>query len=155
MKKHIMESVGRYIGHFYRYGQSFLSKEYKSYNIGPGQYQILIMLYLQDGISHEELTEKMSVDKATTTRAIMKLEQEGYVERSLNENDKRKYNIYLTEKALEKKDEIFKISVMWEDRLTGCLTEEEIDNLILTLRKIANNMNISFIDELDKETNSK
>lgn len=139
MKKYYGESLGRYIGHFYRQGQSFLIKEYKDLGFGAGQYQFLIMLYLKDGLSHDELTEKMSVDKATTARAIIKLEEEGYVKRVLNEEDKRKYHIYLTEKAISKKEEVFRISDLWEQRLVGELTEEEKDALFLIMRKIARN----------------
>ena len=102
-------SIGKYIGHFYRSGSSFLSKEYKNYDIGSGQYLFLLSLYIEDGVSHEILTERMAVDKATTTRAIMKLEESGYVRRETNACDKRKYHIFLTPKALEQTDEILRI----------------------------------------------
>lgn len=139
MKLYDNESIGRYISHFYRMGNSFLCKKYKEYDIGAGQYQFLIQLYLKDGLSHDELTEKMSVDKATTTRAIMKLEESGYVKRALNENDKRKYHIYLTKKAMDKKEEILNVSALWEERLTGPLDKEEHEYLMGILRKIAKN----------------
>lgn len=147
MKLYATESVGRYIAHFHRLGKCFLSKAYKDYDIGSGQYQFLVRLYLQDGISHDELTEKMSVDKATTTRAILKLEETGYVKRVLNKDDKRKYYIYLTEKALSKKDEILKVSYQWENKLTSCLSQEELDQLYLLLRKIAKNNPGCFFNE--------
>lgn len=129
-------SVGTYIGHFYRVGTSFLSKEYKEYGIGAGQYQFLISLYMEDGVSHDVLTEKMAVDKATTTRAIMKLEEEGYVKRVVNEHDKRKYSIYLTDKAMEKKEEIMEIGSKWEDKLIGTLEPTELKQLRDILKKI-------------------
>ena len=61
MERYYGESVGRYIGHFYRQRQSFLSKKFKDLDIGAGQYQFLILLYLKDGLSHDEITEKLSV----------------------------------------------------------------------------------------------
>ena len=79
MNKHDDISVSRYLSYFHRIGSSFLSKSYEKYDIGTGQYQFLIQLYLDDGISHDTLTERVSVDKATTTRAIKKLEIAGYV----------------------------------------------------------------------------
>lgn len=145
------ESVGRYVGHFYRQRQSFLSKEYKELGIGAGQYQFLINLYLKDGLSHDELTEKMSVDKATTTRAIIKLEEAGYVRRVLNEHDKRKYHIYLTEKAISKKDEVLRIAALWENKMVGTLTEDEVITLLSIMRKIAkNNPNYPFSEYEDE-----
>ncbi|MGL4799754.1 MAG: MarR family winged helix-turn-helix transcriptional regulator [Cellulosilyticaceae bacterium] len=130
------ETIGSYIGHFYRLGTTFLSKEYKGYHIGTGQYQFLMSLYREDGVCHDVLTEKLGVDKATTTRAIMKLEEEGYVTRQLNEKDKRKYYIYLTEKAIAKKEEILAIALKWEEKLIGHLTKEECAEFVRLFKKI-------------------
>lgn len=147
MKLDQKPSIGSYIGYFYRYGQSFLCKEYKEYGIGAGQYQFLVHLYMKDGISHDELTEKMSVDKATTTRSIIKLEESGYVIRKINENDKRKYRIYLTDKAISKKEDILMIASMWEDKLIGDLSNEELEELHCLLTKIAHSMPGYFCDK--------
>ena len=147
MKLYETEGIGRYIGHFHRLGAVFLTKEYEKYGIGVGQYQFLILLYLKDGISHDDLTEKAAVDKANTTRAIKKLESAGYVRLELNDSDKRKYKIYLTEKALELKDELLKISYEWEKQLLQPLNSEELDTLYLLLRKIARNQPGYFFKE--------
>lgn len=133
------QSIGSYISNFYRLGTCFLSREYKDYGIGSGQYQFLLILYKEDGVSHDVLTEKMSVDKATTTRAIMKLEEEGYVKRVVDENDKRKYKIFLTDKAIEKKEEILEIGARWENKLIGSLNEEQIKSLRDIFKQISNN----------------
>lgn len=150
MKLYETESIGRYISHLHRVGANFLTKEYEKYDIGFGQYQFLIQLYLEDGMSHEGLTEKISVDKATTTRAIKKLEESGYVKLVLNEKDKRKYYIYLTEKAIEKRDEILEISMKWNEQLVGSLEQGELDQLFVLLRKIARNNPGYFFEEEEK-----
>lgn len=150
MKLYETESIGRYISHLHRVGANFLSKEYDKYDIGSGQYQFLIQLYLQDGISHDELTEKISVDKATTTRAIKKLESSGYVQTIINPHDKRKYLIYLTDKAQKVRDEIIDISLKWNHQLVGSLSSEELDTLFILLRKIARNNPGYFFQELEK-----
>ena len=134
-------SVGAHIARLYRQGQTLLIKEYKALGIGAGQYQFLIQLYLEDGLSHEELTERVSVDKAMTTRAVTKLEEEGYVVREVNANDKRKYHIHLTPKALQKKDEVFRISTIWENKLTVNITDEELQQLHKILNKITHQYN--------------
>ena len=137
LKQEESPTIGKYLGHFHRLGTSFLSRAYKDYNIGAGQYQFLISLYMEDGVSHDVLTEKMIVDKATTTRAVMKLEQEGYVTRVLNEDDKRKYHIFLTDKAKDKKEEILAIARTWDAEISKCLTEEELKYLDRILYKMA------------------
>lgn len=110
MKKYKTESISRYINQFYRQGVSFLGKEYKEYNIGAGQYQFLVYLYIRDGLTHEELTEKIAVDKAATTRAIVKLEESGYIKKVQDTKDKRKYYIFLTDYAKANRESIINVS---------------------------------------------
>lgn len=140
MNKCETKSVGNYISRFYRIGSSFLSKEYEKYDVGFGQYQFLIQLYLKDGISHDELTELVAFDKATTTRAVKKLEATGYVKIIPNDQDKRKFRIYLTDKALSRRDEIFEISILWENKLVGSLDKNELNTLKTILMKIDRNI---------------
>lgn len=136
MKQYETEGIGRYISYLHRLGANFLSKEYDQYEIGFGQYQFLLRLYLEDGVGHDELTEQICVDKATTTRAVKKLEEKGYVKLVPNEKDKRKYHIYLTEKALKQKEEILEISRRWERQLIEGLEQEELNQLFYLLRKM-------------------
>ncbi|MEG0540799.1 MAG: MarR family transcriptional regulator [Angelakisella sp.] len=137
MKQVNREPISYYIGHLYRLGASYLTQKYAPYAMGFGQYQFLMQLYQQDGLSHEELTARLHVDKSTTTRAIEKLHKEQYVTIQQQENDKRKYRIYLTPAAREKQTEILQISAGWEGKMTACLSEEEKDVLYLLLKKIA------------------
>lgn len=137
MRKYETESISRYINQFYRQGIVFLSKEYKAYGIGPGQYQFLIYLYIRDGLTHEELTEKIGVDKAAASRAISKLEDMGYVVKKQDSQDKRKYYIYLTDYAKEKRQAILEISKKWEHTLTSELSESELEQLYCIFRIMA------------------
>ncbi|MEF9960660.1 MAG: MarR family transcriptional regulator [Niameybacter sp.] len=136
MKKYETESISRYINQLYRQGIAFLGKEYKAYNIGAGQYQFLVYLYMKDGITHDELTEKIGVDKAATTRAIVKLEEAGYIKRVQDIKDKRKYHIFLTEYAKNNREEIINTSKNWEKELTEKLTKEELEQFYYLFRKV-------------------
>ena len=71
----------------------FILEEFKRFGIGAGQYLFLLNLYKHDGITQEELTQKVKLDKATTARAIKKLEDQGYVKRVKKENDRRAYKL--------------------------------------------------------------
>lgn len=135
MKKYETESISRYVNQLYRQGIVFLGKEYKEYNIGAGQYQFLVYLYMMDGLTHDELTYKIGVDKAATTRAIVKLEESGYIKRVQDVNDKRKYYIFLTDYAKEKRVEIINKSKKWEIEITKELTEQELEQFYYLFRK--------------------
>ncbi|MGL5752897.1 MAG: MarR family winged helix-turn-helix transcriptional regulator [Paraclostridium sp.] len=91
MRKNTGEPIGKYISQIYRKGRTFINKELVQQDMGSGQFMFLIQLYKQDGINQEELTEKLSIDKGTTARAVKKLEEEGFVIRLKDESDKRAY----------------------------------------------------------------
>lgn len=130
-------SLGNYISIFYRIGSSYLSRKYETYQIGFGQYQFLIMLYLEDGLSQDELTKRVYVDKATTARAINKLKENGYVSVNVDRNDNRKHQVYLTEKSLALKEELLAIALEWENKLLHSLTPEEQTLMFQMFQKIS------------------
>ncbi|MEG0843519.1 MAG: MarR family transcriptional regulator [Romboutsia sp.] len=149
MKKFKTESISRYINQLYRKGISFLGKEYKEFNIGAGQYQFLVYLYMKEGITHDELTEKIGVDKSATTRAILKLEEAGYIKKVQDSEDKRKYYIFLTKYAKENREIIINASKKWENELIGELTREELEQFYYLFRKITKNIsNEDFNEEI-------
>lgn len=131
---------GRYISILYRQSSVFYSKEFHKFGIGAGQYMFMIHLYKNDGISQEKLSELINIDKGTTAKAIKKLEELGYVERNKDISDKRVNKIYLTEKALEIKDEFLASLMKWEDMLTSNLSEEEILYGLKILNKLTKNV---------------
>ena len=135
----LKESIGSYISSFHRIGASFLAQKFEEYDIGVGQYQFLIKLYLKDGISHEQLTKLVHVDKATTTRAVTKLYENGFVTVEKSDTDRRKSIIYLTEYAKSIKDHIWDIAGEWENQLTQSLTVDEFNQLYSIFSKIAEN----------------
>lgn len=130
-------SVGNYISIFYRIGVSYLSKKYEKYNIGFGQYQFLITLYFENGLSQDELTKRVCVDKATTARAINKLKDLGYVTVNVDSIDKRVHRVMLTEKALSIQDDVLEIVQDWENTLLNSLTEEDKETIQGMFKKVA------------------
>ena len=140
MTNNSCQSVGKYISIIHRTGSSFLSKEFSKFNIGSGQYMYLIHLYKNDGLSQEELTEILNIDKGTTAKSIKKLETEGFVMRVKYKNYKRINRVYLTPKALEIKDEFLSSINAWENTLTSNLSYAEKEQALTLLKKITYNI---------------
>ncbi len=134
----IEDPVGKYISQIYRKGNAFFSKKFEKYSIGSGQFMFLANLYRNNGLNQEELAEILNIDKGTTARAIKKLEEEGFIKREKDENDKRAYKLYVTQKAENIKEEIFEILREWEEILLCDLSEEEVIIIKSLLKKISN-----------------
>lgn len=135
MKKNC-DYIGKYISQMYRKSNSFISKELSNLGIGSGQFMFLLELYRKDGRNQEELSDILSIDKATTARAIKKLEEEGFLYRQKDEVDKRAYKVYLTYKGKNLRDDIYKVMNLWESIISSKLTEKESDYLLKLLKKV-------------------
>ena len=103
------EYLGKYISLIHRQANVFFTKEFSKFGFGSGQYMFLIHLYKNDGISQEELSDLVNIDKGTTAKAIRRLEELNLIKRLKDSTDKRINRIYLTTKAINIKDEFFYI----------------------------------------------
>lgn len=68
-------------------------------HIGSGQFMFVHAVSLNEGISQQELSVLLDVDKATCARAVMKLERHGYLRREQDSGDLRLHHLYLTEQG--------------------------------------------------------
>jgi len=124
-----------------------MTQQLEQFGIHGHTYGYLLFLYHEDGISEKEITEHMLVDKATTTRAISKLEDSGYVRRERDEMDKRSHKVYLTKKAEDLRPKFQKLKKDWNEIVLGDLNEDEKRTLLDLLNRIESNLQDSRIKE--------
>ena len=136
------EPIGKYLSIINRKGNVFITKEISKFGIGSGQVMFLMELYKKGGISQEELSEGLNIDKATTCRAIKKLEEAEFLTRVKDKNDKRAYKLYLTQKSKDMEESIRDVLRICEDHISKNLSEEEVKTLAMILKKICINSNI-------------
>ncbi|MDF2924775.1 MAG: Transcriptional regulator, MarR family [Paenibacillaceae bacterium] len=131
--------IGRHISLLYRYGQMFAGERLKRHGVGSGQYIFLNALYRQDGINQEALSDYLKIDKGTTAKAVKKLEAEGYVVRTVSMEDKRSYEVHLTDKAKALEPEIRSVLLQWRSILTEGFTETEKEHVQSLLERMSHN----------------
>ncbi len=132
-------SIGKCISLLYRYSQIYLTKELEPYGIGKGQFLFLFVLYKKDGLSQEELSQILNMDKGTTARAIDKLEKSGYVTKKSYEKDLRINHIFLTEKAKKFEPQLYSILKNWTDILSTGMEKDEVEKTFNSLAKMTEN----------------
>lgn len=134
------ESFGRYISVIYRHLQILLNYQLKSYGIGSGQYIFISCICENQGISQKELSKLIKIDKATTAKALKKLEDSGYVYRIQDEEDKRYHKLYLTEKGTEFIPKLRSIQNDLTNMLSVGMEEEEYKETLKYLNVVLNNV---------------
>lgn len=133
------ETMGKYISILYRSGSVFFNHKFEKFSIGSGQYPFLLFLYHNGGVTQEEMSCKLFIDKGTTAKAVKKLEDEGYIKRMIDEKDKRAYKVYLTEEGRQTANEVFKVLYEWNNTLTSDFTEEEKELALSFLQRMVKN----------------
>ena len=125
----------------YRNSLAYISAGAAQFDIGRGQWYFLNrLLFGTDGISQEQLSEELFVDRAHTARAVKKLEEGGFVFRKPDPDDARKKNVYVTEKAIAIKDDYHRLHRELNRVLVKDFTAEEQELLRSLLYRVRGNI---------------
>ena len=103
--------------------------------ISKGLQAYIIVICDNEGAIADEITKILKVDKGTTARAIAKLEKEKYILRVQDENDKRKYKLYSTDKSKELYAKIVALYYNIAEEALNILDEKEEKELLRILGK--------------------
>lgn len=129
--------LGRSISILDRYSRIILERKLKVLNLNYRQMIFMIHLYMKQGMHLEKLAGFYKVNRATVTRAVSRLEAEGYVRKVIDSNNARAYNLYVTGKGLSVKEEVMKVFDSWIDIITDGFTEKEIKTASELLGRMA------------------
>lgn len=94
-----MKYLGRMFSRILINQKLILSESFKDFGIGSGQYGFYLTIRNNEGINQKEISKILNVNKATTNKAIRKLEELGYVYTVIDESDKRNHLLFLTEEG--------------------------------------------------------
>lgn len=94
-----MKEILREIGMIARALDSISNIEFKEYELTKGQYLYLVRICENPGIIQEKLSEMIKVDRTTASRAIKKLEMNGFIEKKEDEHNKKIKKLFPTEKG--------------------------------------------------------
>ncbi|WP_051251803.1 MarR family winged helix-turn-helix transcriptional regulator [Psychrilyobacter atlanticus] len=95
----IKRKIVKDIALLYRKQSSILNHYLKELDISSGNYPIIVEIFNNEGISLNEISKRIYMDKSVVTRFVNILIKKDIVIKEKNQNDKRYYNLYLTEKG--------------------------------------------------------
>lgn len=139
MSNQKMQSIGKWISILHRQSQIYLNRELKPYGLNSSEYIYLVNLAAEnDGVNQKYLSDMIFIDNALTTRAMKSLEGKGFIVRRKSPNDKRSYNISLTDKGIRIQPIILKILGKWTDIISEGMDDKEKDSIIQKLKAMSN-----------------
>lgn len=101
---------------------------------------LLFHLAHDDGMTQLELARSARLKPPTVSVTLQKMEEEGYVERHCDENDRCATRVYLTEKGKRFENESHKLVESIDARALDGMTDEETKALMELLGKVYYNL---------------
>ena len=97
----------------------------------------ILVICRKPGMSQDWLAKYLCVNKSSVTRHLANLEKRGYIERKVCAEDKRELLVYPTQKMLDIREEVVRITREWNALVSEGLTEEELMLFHSILQKMA------------------
>ncbi len=132
--------MGRGFSVIYRHGRIMHDKAVKHFGLTGQQMGYLRYINEHPGTSQEELAKNMHIDKGAVAKAVRDMVDKGYIRREQNPQDKRAYCLFTGDKAVDICRCGEAHAAEFERRLTEGMTEEEIMEFKILLKKITDNM---------------
>lgn len=104
------------------------------------QATLLCKLFARDGMTQTEIAEQLSVQGATVTNMLQRMEEAGLVARRRDPDDNRLVRVYLTDLGREKEQSINEQFARLQETIFRGISEEERASLRQIYRKMLHNM---------------
>ena len=102
-----------------------LQSRFAEHDVSAGQGPLLLYLREKDGLSQKQLSRRVQIEEPTTTRTLDRMERDGLVRRIRDENDRRRINVFLTERANLLRDELVPYALEVNALATHGLSEQD------------------------------
>lgn len=138
-----LKSDDSYLKNFsiiHRFSIMYHNRNMKEFNMSGHQMGYIMYICKEPGISQEDLASYLRLNKGSVAKGIRNLVQEGYIRQEPNEQDRRAYRLFPTEKADQIFTEVAQAFHQFNDILTTGMTKEERKLFIDLLNKACNNV---------------
>ena len=119
----------------HRLVQRALQARIERHGVSLGMWYFLRVLWNEDGITQSELSSLIGTMEPTTLSAVASMEQAGLVRREPHATDRRKVNVFLTEKGRALQAELLPEGIAVVQTAVGSFSKREVD-LMLALLKV-------------------
>lgn len=115
---------------------NMLKKDMRSYELNPTEFTVMEVLYSKGEQPIQIIGNKVLLASSSITYVIDQLEKKNFIERKVNESDRRVTLVSLTKEGQEKMEDIFPQHSEVIQELFKDLSEDEINVLSESLKKI-------------------
>jgi len=132
-------TINRHVGSLFRMGDAWLTRRLKGIGISGSSAYMVLELSTGGAISLKELSMRVGVDQAHTTRMVQLLENVGLVERARDPGDARSSIISITEQGKHVALIAEKAILEWVAIVSDTVSQEDIETTSRTLTRFYEN----------------
>ena len=130
LESYTYDRFGEILYILHKNNRKYLNDALAEYDLNLLQAMCLLTIHQKNDTTQKELTEILYLTKSGITKAINKLQNEGFVIKEKSSKDNRKYVLKLTEKGKEIIPHLIAINDEWEEKIGLTeLDDEFIENL--------------------------
>jgi DNA-binding MarR family transcriptional regulator len=135
----VFHAIERTIKEYRKFAQRNISESFNEITIDQG----MVLLYLEKypDLALKEIAELVFKDNASMTRMINLMEEKKYLKRSINLQDRRRFNIEISSKGKEILSQLPSIIKNNRKQSLKGISIHEISQMETTLKKIITNCN--------------
>lgn len=130
-------SIGKEISTIARHMGLILDSRIAHLGLGAATIPAITFLYENEGASQDALAESLQFNKSSAARAVLRLEKEGYLTRTVDPANRRRNILLTTEKARSVKDEIYLILKGLTNDVFTDFSEADIEQYYHLTQKIS------------------
>ena len=102
---------------FHKNHKKYLNDELLKYGLSLIQALCILMIHESEQLNQKDLVEGLYLTKGAITKAVKKLEEEGWIAREKSYEDKRHYILKLTKKGKDFIPIMYEINEEWESKM--------------------------------------
>ena len=133
-------SLGYLLRDTYRAFSKVLQARISAHGVTIGQWYFLRVLWEEDGLTQRELSQRVGMMEPTTVTALNGMEKRGYVKRVRNVTDRRKVNIFLTEKGRALKSRLLPHAADVNRLAAKSVSAQDIERIRVVLNTMKDNL---------------
>ena len=119
-----------------RMQKKYIKNATTNFNITKGEFPFLMLLYFKGSKSQKEIADTFIFSEANVAKITRNLEDKNLIKKEIDERNRRKKIVTLTQEGAKICEEIIEIETNWEKEVTKNITQENFTILKETLCEI-------------------
>ena len=135
-----IRDIWLHANHMIRSARQIINENLQPLDLSSAEGNILLHLWTQgQGMGQDQLVNQLEISKPAVSRALVSLEEKGYVTRHPDPYDKRARWVRLTEKALEIGPQVEQVYNYVYTLAVQGISQDELDEFVQLFSRIAEN----------------